>query len=112
MVQGKGGHTMATITARTPAGTTAPPASRGAAPRRATIRAFIRRHPVLTYVGLTFALSVGAAALAAGPDGLPATLDLRMAVGLATLAGPSVAGLLLTGLVAGRPGLRDLLDRL
>src|SRR5689334_17492916 len=65
--------------------------------------ASVKRHPVLTYFALTFAISVGAAVLAAGPDGLPATLDRRLAVGLATLAGPSVAGLRLTGLVAGRP---------
>src|SRR5687768_2563062 len=54
---------MATITAPTPAGTALPPVSREGAHRRTIIKAFIRRHPVLTYFALPFALSWGAALL-------------------------------------------------
>jgi membrane protease YdiL (CAAX protease family) len=72
---------------------------------------FIKRHPVPAYVALTFAITVGGVLLVVGPGGLPAP-ERRMAIGLTMLAGPSVAGLLMTGLVSGRAGFRDLLARL
>jgi membrane protease YdiL (CAAX protease family) len=77
---------------------------------------FIKRHPVLIYFTLTFAISwggfllVGGAGLFAGtswqtdPRFLPAVQ--------AMLAGPPVAGLLMTVLVSGTAGLRELLARL
>lgn len=77
---------------------------------------FIRRHQVLTYYILTFAISwsfflvVGGPGLFAGaywqsdPRFLPAVL--------AMLTGPTIAGLLLTGLLTGRAGLRELGSRL
>jgi membrane protease YdiL (CAAX protease family) len=82
-----------------------------------TITAFINRHPVLTYYALTFALSWGGVLLViGGPGGIPATPQqfetLFPFVILALLAGPSVSGILLTGLVYGRVGLRELLSRL
>ncbi len=91
-----------------------PPRSSPSTPLKATPtrRSPLERHAVLTYFGLTFAISLGAAILAAGPDGLPPTLDRRLAVGMSTLAGPSIAGLLLTGVVSGRAGYRELLARL
>jgi membrane protease YdiL (CAAX protease family) len=81
------------------------------------VRAFIERHPLLTYYALTFAISWGGILLViGGPGGIPATPEqferlLPLAIP-AYLAGPSVAGLLLTGLVHGRAGYRDLLSRL
>ena len=82
-----------------------------------TIKAFIQRHPVLTYYALTFAISWGGVLLIiGGPGGIPGTPDqfetLLPIVGLALMAGPSMAGLLLTGLVSGRAGFRELLSRL
>jgi uncharacterized protein len=81
-----------------------------------TIKAFITRHPVLIYYILTFAISWGSILLVVGPGGIPGTSEefaklLPVAI-LAMLAGPSVASLLLTGLVSGRAGLREVLSRL
>ena len=81
-----------------------------------TITAFIKRHSVLSYFALTFAISWGGFVLAVGPGGFPGTNEqfetLLPLVALAMLAGPSVAGILLTSLVSGRAGLRELLSRL
>jgi membrane protease YdiL (CAAX protease family) len=81
-----------------------------------TIKAFIKRNPVLTYYALTFAISWGGILIVVGPGGIPGTREeferLLPVVILALMAGPSVAGLLLTGLVHGRAGLRELLSRL
>ena len=80
------------------------------------IRAFIERRPLLSYFALTFAISWGGFVLVVGPGGFPGTGSqfdtLTTFVVLAMLAGPSAAGLLLTGLVDGRVGLRELLSRL
>ena len=108
---------MATITASTPSGTAASPASRQGAPQRTTVTAFIERHPVLAYAALTFAISWGGFLLViGGPGGIPATPEqfetlMPLAV-LAMLAGPPIAGLLLTGVVSGRAGYRELRSRL
>jgi membrane protease YdiL (CAAX protease family) len=82
-----------------------------------TIKAFIKRHPVLTYYALTFTISWGGVLLViGGPGGIPGTpeqFETLFPIALpAMLAGPSVAGLLLTGLVHGRAGFRDFLSRL
>jgi hypothetical protein len=75
------------------------------------------KHPVLTtYFALTFAISWGGALLAiggaGGMSGTAPTDDPRFPIAvLAILGGPSVAGILLTGLVHGRAGLRALLSR-
>lgn len=79
-------------------------------------RAFIKRRPALTYYVLAFAISWGSLLIVAAPGGIPgasahvATLFPLAILGL--LAGPSVAGILMIGLVSGRAGLRDLLSRL
>jgi membrane protease YdiL (CAAX protease family) len=77
---------------------------------------FIRRHQVLTYYILTFGISwsfflaVGGPGLFAGaywqsdPRFVPAVL--------AMLTGPTIAGLLLTGVLTGRAGFRELGSRL
>ena len=78
--------------------------------------AILRRHPLLAYYVLTFALSWGGFVLVMGPGSLLNT-DWQaegrfVAAVMAMLAGPSIAGLLLTGLLDGRAGYRDLLRRL
>lgn len=83
----------------------------------ATLRAFGTGHPALTYFALTFSISWGGILLVVGgPGGLPGTPEqiarLLPPVMLALFAGPSVAGVLTTGLVHGRAGLRDLLARM
>src|SRR5215208_7081692 len=83
-----------------------------------TIRAFLRRHPVLAYYALVFTISWGGIlfAVGVGPGGMPATKEqaeiLFPFVLLALFAGPSMAGILLTGLVYGRAGFRNLLARM
>lgn len=82
-----------------------------------TITAFIKSHPVLTYFVLTFAISWGGVLLAmGGPAGIRTTPEQYQALLpsaiLAMLAGPSVAGILMTGFVHGRAGLRELLSHL
>jgi uncharacterized protein len=77
---------------------------------------FITRHPVLTYVALTFAISWGGFVLVVGPGGFPGTgsqVDALLPfVAAAMLAGPAVAGILLTVLLSGTAGLRELFSRL
>ena len=82
-----------------------------------TIPAFIKKHPVLTYYALVFAMSWGGILLiVGGPAGIPGSSEeverLMPLVLLALFAGPSVAGILTTGLVSGRAGLGELLSRL
>jgi membrane protease YdiL (CAAX protease family) len=82
-----------------------------------TLRAIVKGHRVLAYYILAFAISWGGLLLViGGPGGIPGKPDqfesLLPAAILAMLAGPSVAGLALTGLVHGRPGMRGLLARL
>jgi hypothetical protein len=70
------------------------------------IKAFIKSHPLLSYFALTFAISWGGmllVILAGASGGIPM---------LAWVAGPPVAGILLTGLLYGRAGFRDLLSRM
>ncbi len=81
-----------------------------------TMTAFIKRHPVQTYFTLTFAISWGGF-LAVGGSGLFAgtswQTDPRFLPAVqAMLAGPPMAGLLMTVLVSGTAGLRELLARL
>jgi len=83
-----------------------------------TIRAFIKRHPVLSYYAMVFAISWGGILLVVGlgPGGIPAAKEqvgaLMPFMLLALFASPSVAGILMTGLVYGRAGFRNLLTRM
>jgi len=83
-----------------------------------TIKAFIKRHPLLSYFVLAFAISWGGILIAVGlgPGGFSATpQQLQMAVPYAVPAmilGPSVAGILLTSLLYGRTGLSEFRSRL
>jgi len=78
---------------------------------------FIKRYPVLIYFILTFVISWGGFVLVVGgPSGFPGDPEqfekLLPYVAWAMLAGPSIAGLLLTGLTRGKAGFLELFSRL
>jgi uncharacterized protein len=81
-----------------------------------TITAFIKRHAVLTYYALVFAISWGGVLIVVGPTGFPGTSAqverLMPSVILVFLIGPALGGPVLTGLTYGRAGLREFLSRL
>lgn len=77
-----------------------------------TIKDFIKMHPLPIYFALAFAISWGAILILVGPDGIPATAEQIVALGMAMLLGPSVAGILSTGLTSGWGGFRELISRL
>jgi len=79
-----------------------------------SISAFIKLHPVATYYVLTLAISWGGLLIVAGPGGITTeqTTMPFIFVYLVTVAGPSVAGVSLTGLIHGRAGLREFRSRL
>ncbi len=85
-------------------------------PSRAEGTPFIQAHPVLTYAVLTFLVSWGGLVLVTAGTGIVVTAEefarRQAEVVLITVAGPAVAGILMTGLVAGWSGYRDLLARL
>ena len=76
-----------------------------------TIRAFTKRHSLLSFYALAYAITWGGLVMAVGGPGeilgSPELLGTRFAlVMVAWLAGPSVASILMTGLVHGREGLQ------
>lgn len=80
-------------------------------------KAYLNRYPILAYFVLTFAISWGSVlVIIGGPAAIPGTSEqtaaLFPAVFLATIAGPSLASLLLIGMVDGRAGYRKLGARL
>jgi len=81
-----------------------------------TLKAFIKKHAVLTYFALTFIFTWGCMAIAIYPCGFPITDEQFETAGafvyVAMLVGPSGAGFLLTGLLDGRAGFRELFSRL
>jgi len=77
-----------------------------------TAKDFIKKHSLPLYFILTFIISWGAIFILAGRDGIPATTDQIMVLGMAMLLGPSVASILLTGLTSGWAGFRELISRL
>jgi membrane protease YdiL (CAAX protease family) len=81
-----------------------------------TIKAFITRRAAATYFALTFTISWGGLLLIGGSSGTTGTTwqsDPRLPLlVMAMLAGPSIAGLLLTWLVSGQAGLREVRSRL
>ena len=81
------------------------------------ISVFLKRHPVLAYFVLTFVISWGCILLViGGPDKIlriSEQFDTQLPfVIMAILAGPSVSGILLTALVNGWTGLREVKSRL
>ena len=82
-------------------------------PRESGGPGFIKRHPVLSYYAVVFAISWGGVLLLVGGPGAipgsPQQIDtLIWFVVLMLELGPPVAGLLLTGLVSGRRGYAEL----
>jgi uncharacterized protein len=77
------------------------------------VRQRLRRHPVATYLALTFSITWGGILLLAGGIPGPTTPDTALPLALvAMFAGPAVAGPLTIALVSGAAGLRDLRSRL
>jgi uncharacterized protein len=82
-------------------------------PSVSPLTALVKRHPVLTYFALVFALSWGAILLITGNLGPIGTADPHFLFGALTApVAPAVVGVLLTGIVAGLAGYRDLVARL
>jgi len=78
-------------------------------------KTFIQSHSVLIYFFLTFLISWGGSFLGVGPKFLRGeTIDLSDIgiMGLAMLAGPFIAGILMTYLTDEREGLSDLFSRM
>jgi uncharacterized protein len=82
----------------------------------ALVTPFIKRHPLLTFFSIAFFISFAGILLVVGSGGVQggvAPTDPRfLLMMLAWLAGPSVASLVMTGLMSGGSGYRDLLRRL
>lgn len=82
------------------------------------LKGSVRKHPLPWYYGMTFLLSWGAIVLAVwvvtgGLSPTPEQFQLIIPVTVpAMLLGPALASLVLTGIVAGRAGYRDLWARL
>jgi uncharacterized protein len=80
------------------------------------ITAFVKRHPVLTYYALTFAISWGGVLMLGAPYGMPTSnaqfQKVWPIVFIPYFLGPSLASLLLTGVIDGRAGFRALWSRL
>jgi membrane protease YdiL (CAAX protease family) len=81
-----------------------------------TIKTFIKQRPVSIYYSLVFAISWGAVLVTIGLNGMPTNKEQMEAmlpvVIVAMLLGPSISGLLMIGLIDGKPGFRDLKTRL
>ncbi len=76
------------------------------------IKAFTKRHPVLTFYAVVFVISWGGFLIAVGPTTRMEVVDIPPGAILSTVAGPVVGGILLTGLVYGRAGFREFRSRL
>ncbi|MBN2503000.1 MAG: CPBP family intramembrane metalloprotease [Anaerolineales bacterium] len=81
-----------------------------------TFKTLLKQHAATLYFILTFAITWGCMALVAGPGGFPLTGERFEAVAplvyTAMLVGPSAAAILLTALIDGRVGFRELGSRL
>lgn len=77
-----------------------------------TTKKFIRVHPLSIYFILTFVISWGAILLLVGSDGMPVAPDQAVTLGMAILLGPSISSILLTGIISGKAGFRELKTRL
>jgi CAAX protease family protein len=79
-------------------------------------KTFVIRHSVVAYFVLTFLISWGGILVVLGPGAFTGatapTEGLLPLVYLAMFAGPSIAGILMTGLVDGKAGFHDLRSRL
>ena len=85
--------------------------------RNAVITDILKKHPLLTYVALTFIISWGGVLLVIGGPGkihgAKEQFDILLPIViLVLLAGPSISGILLTALVYGKTGLDGYRSRL
>lgn len=80
------------------------------------IRPFVSKHAVLIYFALTFIITWGSIFLVVGSIGFPISKEQIETAGpmvyVGMLLGPSIAGILMIGLVEGRSGFRSLFSRL
>lgn len=67
-----------------------------------TILSSIKRHPLVAYFILAYALAWAL---------IPLVVSVSVAFGLLALFGPAIAAISVTGIVEGRPGVRQLLQR-
>jgi membrane protease YdiL (CAAX protease family) len=76
----------------------------------------IKRRPVMAYFAMTFVISWGGVLILGAPYGMPTTREQFEAVYpivfLPYLLGPVVSSLVMTGVIDGKAGFRDLLSRL
>ncbi len=83
---------------------------------KAKLLCVARRHPVVAYYVLVFAISWGSILLVLGVGGFmgtSATAPTQLYVGgPLSLLGPTVSGLVMTAVLHGKPGFRQLLSRL
>jgi len=96
---------------------TAPPTPEWFIPPARPPGNFMQRHPVLAFYVLAFTISwAGILLVIGGPANFPGTAvqveKLFLSVMVAWLAGPSIASIVLTGLVDGKAGYRELVARL
>jgi membrane protease YdiL (CAAX protease family) len=79
------------------------------------IKKVVKHHPVLAYFILTFAISWGGVVLLGSPYGMPTTQEyfqkLWPIVFLPYLLGPALSSLILTGILDGKVGFRNLVSR-
>jgi membrane protease YdiL (CAAX protease family) len=80
------------------------------------MRNFIKKYPIPIYFIIAFAISWGGILIVSGIDGFLGTTqvneELMPLIYLATLLGPSLAGIISTGIVNGKEGFRKLYSRL
>ena len=79
------------------------------------VKAFVTRFPLLTFYAVVFAISWGGTLILVGGriPGTAAEVERLFPFALVVLfAGPSIAGILMTGLMSGTAGLRELFSRL
>lgn len=79
------------------------------------IRAFIQQHPVITYFIMTYAISWIGALLVVAPtlmQGKGITQIDGLLMFPVLLIGPSLTGIILTGIIDGKSGLRELFSRM
>jgi len=78
-------------------------------------RRLVQRYPISSYFILAYLISWGGSFAIGGPKflrGEPLNAEDALNMGLPMLAGPFIAGILLTGLVDGKAGLRNLFSRM
>lgn len=72
----------------------------------------MKKHPLMAYFFQTFIISWAAVFILAGSGGFPVSQEQAASLGVAILLGPSIAGLIMTGLIYGRSGYSALKSRL